>query len=508
MNACHPALHLDHFHRGAIARCVFTTALVALITIVDSTHAEDAPKPNILFLTVDDMNWDSVGVFGCRVPEITPHIDQLAKEGLRFEQAHVTIAICQPTRAVWMTGRYPHRNGALGFDPIKPEVPTLLETLHDAGYFTGILAKVNHVVPTRRMAWDVVVPANRLKNGRDPQLYYRQCRTFFEQAQQTGKPFFLMANSQDPHRPFAGSQQEKNRIARAKRQAKNKKKKRKQQAGFPDASRTYRSDEITVPGFLPDLPAIRAELAQYFTSVHRADEIVGSVLRALRESGQADHTLVLFLSDHGMPLPFAKTNCWLHSTKTPLIVRWPGVVTAGRVDSTHLVSGIDVAPTLLAAAGLPALDGADGKSMVPILKGARQVDREFVFTQINRTAGHREYPMRSVQDARFGYLFNGWADGTTVFRNESQNGLTMKALRQTAATNPQIAARVKHFLYRVPEEFYDYQNDPNALVNLIDDPRYQTQIAAFRQRLQRHLKATEDPQRQPFERLVALRKSR
>ena len=146
--------------------------------------------------------------------------------------------------------------------------------------------------------------------------------------------------------------------------------------------------------------------------------------------------------------------------------------------------------------------------MVPILKGARQADREFVFTQINRTAGRREYPMRSVQDARFGYLFNGWADGTTVFRNESQNGLTMKALRQTAATNPQIAARVKHFLYRVPEEFYDYQNDPNALVNLIDDPRYQTQIAAFRQRLQRHLKATEDPQRQPFERLVALRKSR
>jgi len=500
--------HPDRSRNQKWTLTLIACALTAVGLPIKAAAAAPEPtgKLNILLLTVDDMNWDSVGAFGCRVPHITPHIDQLAQHGLRFEHAHVTIAICQPTRAVWMTGRYPHRSGALGFDPIRPGVPTLLEGLHQAGYFTGILAKVNHVVPTRRTAWDVIVPANRLKSGRDPQLYYQQSRVFFEQSKRAGKPFFLMANAQDPHRPFAGSRQEQNRIVRNKRQAEKKKQTPHPLAGFPSASRTYQPDEITVPGFLPDLPAIRTELAQYFTSVHRADEIVGGVLRALRESGQAEQTLVLFLSDHGMPLPFAKTNCWLHSTKTPLIVRWPGVTTPGRTDASHLVSGIDVAPTLLEAVGLPALPGTDGRSLVPLLKGKPQPDRQFVFTYINRTAGRREYPMRCVQNARYGYLFNGWADGKTVFRNESQNGLTMKAMRKAAGSNPIIAARVQHFLYRTPEEFYDYQTDPDARANLIDDPRYQTQIAQFRERLKTHLEETNDPQRLPFVRLLARRK--
>jgi N-sulfoglucosamine sulfohydrolase len=159
-----------------------------------------AERPNVLFITVDDMNRDSVGVFGCPIPDITPNIDRLASEGMKFEHAHVSIAICQPTRAVWMTGRYPHRSGALGFNPINKSVPTLLETLHDAGYYTGIIAKVGHVVPTRGKAWDYVVQANELKNGRDPQLYYERAGQFFETAAKEQRSFFMMANSQDPHR--------------------------------------------------------------------------------------------------------------------------------------------------------------------------------------------------------------------------------------------------------------------------------------------------------------------
>ena len=88
-----------------------------------------AARPNVVFITVDDMNCDSVGAYGCPLPEITPAIDSLAASGMRFEHAHVTIAICQPTRAVWMTGRYPHRNGALGFDPINADVPTLVRSI-------------------------------------------------------------------------------------------------------------------------------------------------------------------------------------------------------------------------------------------------------------------------------------------------------------------------------------------------------------------------------------------
>ena len=106
----------------------FLAALLACLFIVGIAFAADqgARQPNVLFITVDDMNWDSVGAFGCKVPDITPNIDRLASQGMRFQHGHVSIAICMPTRAVWMTSRYPHRSGALGFDRINAGVPTLL----------------------------------------------------------------------------------------------------------------------------------------------------------------------------------------------------------------------------------------------------------------------------------------------------------------------------------------------------------------------------------------------
>ncbi|HUG20572.1 MAG TPA: sulfatase [Planctomycetaceae bacterium] len=460
---------------------VHYTLLSFLLLINNSAFAE---RPNVLFITVDDMNRDSVGAFGCPIPDITPNIDRLASEGVKFEHAHVTIAICQPTRAVWMTGRYPHRSGALGFDPINRDVPTLLETLHDAGYYTGIMAKVSHVVPTRGKAWDYVVQANQLKSGRDPNLYYEHAKQFFDTAAKEKRSFFLMANSQDPHRPFAGSQQETGRG--------NNPNARRRNENLPGVSKTYSPDEVPVPGFLPDLPEIRQELSEYFTSVHRADEIVGSILKALDESGLRDNTLVMFKSDHGMPLPFAKTNCWLHSTATPWIVRWPGIVTPGRSDAEHMIAGIDFAPTILEATGLEPLEGMDGRSFLPVLKGEKQSGRDAVFTSINGTAGKNKYPMRSVVTKSRGYIFNAWSNGETVFKNESQAGLTMKALRNAAQTDPEIAARVRHFLYRTPEEFYDYENDPDALHNLIDDPKYQDEIQSFRRQLREQMKATGD----------------
>ncbi len=473
-------------------RLIHIFVTVGLLLLSFTLAAAD--RPNVLFITLDDMNWDSVGVFGCKVPDITPNIDKLASQGLRFRHGHVTIAICQPTRAVWMTGRYPHRSGAFGFDPIHAGVPTLLETLKKAGFFTGIMAKVPHVVPTRSSAWDVIVQAQALGVGRDPELYYKHGQAFFEKAKASGKPFFLMANSQDPHRPFAGGAQEAAREKRQQKPRQRKKKKPKPPIKFPGVRRAYQPHEITVPGFLPPLPRIRRELAEYFSSVHRADEIVGSVLRALSDAGLEDDTLVMFTSDHGMPLPFAKTNCWYNSTRTPWIVRWPGVVKPGAVDKTHFVSGIDFTPTILDAVGLPPLEGVDGRSFLPLLRGRDQDGRDFVFTHINTIASKRRYPMRALQNARFGYIYNAWADGKTVFKNESQSGLTMKAMIRAAASDPKIAARVKHFLYRTTEEFYDYENDPDARHNLIDDPKYRPQIDAFRRRMAAHMRSTGDPE--------------
>ena len=485
--------------------------------------ADDAAPVNVLLLTADDMNYDSIGVYGCKVPGVTPNLDKLASEGLRFTNAHVTVAICQPCRETLMTGRYPHRFGAMGFVPINRDVATLQEQLRAAGYMNGILGKVPHLAPREKFCWDYVVMMNQLGQGRDPKRYQRSAREFFAKAKaarasqrssasqsSTGKPFFLMANSHDPHRPFAGSLQERSKWGRGGRKPGRKRPADTETPGagasagrLPGVSRTYKPREVVVPGFLPDIPNVRKEIAEYYTSVHRCDESLGAVLRALDESGLAETTLVMFLSDHGMPLPFAKTNCYLNSTKTPWMVRWPGKVKPGTVDNRHLVSGIDFMPTILEATGLKQVEGMDGKSFVPVLTGGRQAGRDRVFTVLNRTAGRKWYPMRCVQDRKFGYIFNAWADGKTVFKNESQSGLTMNAMKAAARTDKAVAARVKLFLYRVPEEFYDLENDPNAMKNLIDDPNYRSEIDRLREALLGNLIATKDPQTEAFRKLLA-----
>lgn len=470
---CDKGLTMKLTLRILFALCLFTPQLRA---------EEPATRPNVILITADDMNWDSLGVTGCSIPNITPNLDQLAKEGTRFLHGHVTIAVCQPCRSVLMTGRYPHRNGALGFQPISRDVPTLQESLRKAGYFNAILAKVPHLAPQPKFCWDAVVQAGQLGVGRNPELYYQHTKKILEQAEEAKKPFFIMANSQDPHRPFAGSQQEKQR-------------KNRRNSKFPEASRTFKPSEVPVPGFLPDIPKVRKEISEYYASVHRADAIVGAVLKALKESGQDKNTIVMFISDHGMALPFAKTNCYLHSTRTPWIVRWTGKVKADVVDKEHFISGIDFMPTILDALNLPKVEGMDGRSFVPVLEGRKEQGRENVYTVFHRTAGRKDYEMRSVINKKFGYIFNGWADGKTIFRNESQAGLTMKAMRAAAMNDPKIAARVKLFLYRVPEELYDYENDPDARHNLIGDPKYKKVVEEMRSRM----KALKDPLLPTFE---------
>ena len=442
-------------------------------------------RPNVLLITADDLNCDSVGVFGCPLPGITPHIDALAAAGMRFTRAHVNIAVCQPCRAVLMTGRYPHRNGARGFEPIAAGVPTLTGVLAKHGYLNGILGKTRHLAPPAAFAWDVVVTRRALGEGRDPERYAASARAFFRRAKRSAKPFFLMANCHDPHRPFAGSAQERRQRQRRKK-------------AFPIAARRFAAREVPVPGFLPGLPAVRRELAQYFTSVHRCDRIVGRVLAELDAAGLAANTIVCFLSDHGMPLPFAKTNCYRHSTRTPWIVRWPGRVRPGSVEGTHFVSTIDWLPTVLQALGLPAVAGVDGRSFLPLLRGETQLGRDHVLTSFYKTSGKRDFPMRSLVTARYGYIVNAWADGDTRFRNESQNGLTWRAMRRAAATDPAIAARVKHFAFRCREELYDYSVDPHALRNLAIDPAHRSILHRMRRRLAEELRKTRDPEAAKF----------
>lgn len=437
-----------------------------------------AERPNILFITADDMNYDSTGVYCGPIRDLTPNLDRLAAEGLRFQYAYSTVAVCQPVREIMHSGLYPHRCGAMGFLPLKPEVRTLNQQLHDAGYLISMFGKNPHYQPAEKFCVDV----EETKISRAPTELAAAAKAFIARARAEKRPFFHHVNCTDPHRPFIGANGPGD-LAH----------------GEPP-SRWIRPDEIEgVPGFLEDLPDVRREIAQYYTSVRRLDDCVGAVLRALQESGEAGRTIVVFYGgDHGMSFPFAKSNDYETSSRGALIWRWPGLVKPGSVDRDHLVATVDFTPTLLDAAGLPALPNLDGRSFLPALKGEKMAGWDRVYTFYNQTSGRNWYPMRCVRTKDRSYIWNAWSDGKTQYRAENMAGLTWDAMVKAGATNAAVQARVDFYLHRTPEEFFDMGDDRFERLNRIGDPARQAEIEALRADLLALMRRTGDPLAEAF----------
>ncbi|MFP6706779.1 MAG: sulfatase-like hydrolase/transferase, partial [Alphaproteobacteria bacterium] len=188
---------------------VTCTALCYLSLFPGTAGAQQiAPKkrPNILMIVADDMNWDTPGCFGGAAPGITPNIDRLAGQGMRFNHAYVNVSICTPSRSVMLTGLYAQNNGVEGFQRIKPGTPTLPALLNEAGYLCGIIGKPLRQQELFRWSvtyrWQGTGDENRW--GRDPAIFRRFAKKFFAMARNSNQPFFLMANSHDPHSPFGG----------------------------------------------------------------------------------------------------------------------------------------------------------------------------------------------------------------------------------------------------------------------------------------------------------------
>ncbi len=444
--------------------------------------------PNILIVSADDLAYNSVGAFGCEVRDISPNIDKLATEGMRFTNAHVNTPVCQPCRQSWLTGRFPHTNGAEGFEPIDEDVPTLPEQLKKLGYLNGIMGKEIHHQPKERFFWDFIPFITDLDstwrkgNSRNPSLFYDYSLKFFEMAKEQGKPFFLSANSHDPHRPFIGSRQDTLTWG----------------DNMPPVTRQYAPDEIDVLGYLPDIEDVRKEVAQYYGNVYRADQNVGGVLQALKESGLEDNTVVFFLSDHGAAFPFSKAQCYLNSTKTPLIVKWPDKINPGTKDLKNFVMTIDLMPTIMEIVGLPLVPDLDGESFLPLLYNEKQGDREYAYTSFYQIFARTRYPMRCVQNENFGYIYNFWSDHKQEIRGDATGGLTWKAMNKAAETDPEIAKRVELYKYRVPEEFYNFKNDPDGLINLAGDPAYADELDKFRIKMLTTMKKYNDPAYQTY----------
>ena len=446
-----------------IGLCFITTVFSGALL------AQTANRPNVVLFIADDLAWEDTGVYGN--PKVgTPNIDRLAREGLRFTRAFVTISSCSPSRSSLITGRYPHSADAEQLHwPLPAEQVTFVEKLKAAGYWTAASGKW-HLGAAVKNRFDVVDDPGEAGFQTDPKTGKMLAADDsgaagwipILQQRPKDKPFFLWFAALDPHRDYIEN-------------------------SIPNP---HKPADVIVPPHLPDTPETRYELALYYDEITRLDSNVGKVLAELERQGVADNTLILFISDNGRPFPGAKTTMYDFGIRTPLIARWPKGIRRGLV-SASLISSIDLAPTILQLAGVPIPGTVQGKSFASVLTNPKAKIRDTIFAEKNWH--DYEDRVRAVRTERFKFIRNDYPDLAGTPSADAGRSPTMDAIRRWHKEGKLTPLQSRIFQKPRPaEELYDLQADPLEINNLASNPRYAKTLAELRAKLKQWGEETND----------------
>lgn len=419
--------------------------------------AGNPSQPNVLLVLSDDHSYPHVGCYGN--PDIkTPNLDRFAREGIRCDRAYVACPQCVPSRASIMTGRSPVRIAMTRFSaPLPADVVTYPELLRAAGYFTGVAGRTYHLdgapTPESRPVFEkfgLQTFEKRLdfvkQSGNRPEMI-GQYREFLD-AVPTGKPFFLQLCFSDPHRPL-------------------------DQNAIPQP---HDPSKLKLPAHYPDTPAVREDFARYYDEIARFDGDFGTVVAELEKRGLAANTLVAFMGDNGCSQLRGKGTLYEFGVHVPLLLRWPGVIKPGSTTDA-LISGEDLAPTFLEAAGVAAAKEMTGRSFAKLLRGEAFEARSFVFAE--RGAHGSGLPTNSaafdlarcvvskthklIYNALWQIPYSPVDFGGDVFWKE------MEQMNAEGKLSPEMS-RVYFQPQRPMFELYDLQNDPKEFNNLAGKP--------------------------------------
>jgi N-sulfoglucosamine sulfohydrolase len=401
-----------------------------LVLALAATHAQDR-KPNVLLFIADDCTYRDLELYGGQAK--TPHLIDLASEGMTFERCFQAAPMCSPTRHCLYTGLYPVKSGAYPNHTFAHDwVKSIAGYLQEAGYTTDLSGK-RHIKP------DSVFPFTYSgKNNPDPAVF----ADVLAASEAQDRPFLFIAASNEPHSPW------------------NK--------GDPSV---YPPDSLELPPVLVDTPDTREGFSKYLAEVTYFDSQVGELVDLLDASPLAANTIVIVLSEQGNSFPFAKWTCYDAGLQSACVVRWPGKVKAG-TRSEAMIEYVDVVPTILDAAGLERPEVLDGRSFLPVLTGANTTHKTHVFglqTTRGINNGSEHFGIRSVRGERYRYVRNFTPEMT--FENAATADPTFQSWKALAASGDENARRlVRDYQHRPPEELFDTVADPWNRTNLIADP--------------------------------------
>lgn len=411
--------------------------------MTDPSPGSSRTPPNIVLIVGEDTG----RIAGCYGHDyvVTPHLDRLAAEGCRYDEAYSTSPVCAPSRSALLTGRHPIRIGTHHMRSTLLRPPQLFtHRLRDAGYHVSWPTKLDfNLTPPDGWCDDTEPWLDRVRDDRMPST-----------------PWFAYVNLTITHEssmwPDPDEYEGRDDL----------------QHWDPDRPRPPRVTDpadVPVPPYLPDTPQVRSDIARHGDNIAELDRQVGEILDGLDSAGVADDTVVVFLADHGRGLPREKRWPYTAGIHLPLLVRWPGVVAAGS-SSDQLVSWVDIAPTLCAIAGAARPDPCDGRVFV----GPRSDEpRSYVFAARDRMDEAYDR-VRVVRDRRHHYVRNFCPALPYAQRiRYMENMPTTQQLRDLHAAGRLTGDAAVFMASAKPaEELYDLHTDPHCVHNLADDPAH------------------------------------
>ena len=483
---------------------LLSLTLFALVAVVcPAFSAEDAKRPNILFIFTDDHAYQAIGAYGSNRNE-TPHMDRLAREGMRFTNCCVTNSLCGPSRAVIQTGKYSHINGFIDnnsrFNMNQPTFPKMLQA---AGYQTAVVGKWHLECEVQGYDYSEVLIGQgpyynppMIRNGQRVQHTGHTTEIItglsirWLENRDKSKPFLLMSQHKAPHREWDAYpkyyEQFKDRVFPYPETFDdiydgNRRAALEQDMTIAETL-TPRDLKLTPPpatlteeqkaawhtmfdGRKQEFDAVKDDpvalkrwkyqcyMKDYLSCVAAVDDSIGQLLKYLDDNGLTENTVVVYASDQGFYLGehgwFDKRFMYSESFKTPLIVRWPGHVRPGSVNN-DIVSNLDFPETFLEMAGVPIPDDMQGRSLVPILEGRKPADwrTSIYYHYYEYPAVHMVKKHEGVYDGRYKLIH--FYDDIDVW------------------------------------EFFDVQADPNELANVYAEQKHAGEITRLREALERH----------------------
>jgi N-sulfoglucosamine sulfohydrolase len=440
-------------------RGVLLLALLGAVGLTTPLRAQNAARPNILWLIAEDLG-PHLGYYGTK-QVWTPNVDRLAAEGeryTRFYNGHV----CSPSRSAFNTGMYAttigaHNHRTVDKKPLPDGVKVLSDWMRQAGYFTANLT----VLPascgfrgTGKTDWNFQYEGKPFDSARWDDLKAHQ-------------PFYAQLNFNETHRAF-------------------------------HAPKKADPAKVEIPPYYPDHPVTRADWAQYLDSTSELDRKAGLVLEALEKDGLADSTIVVFFGDNGQSHVRGKQFCYEEGLLVPLVVRWPKNFPApshfkpGAVDD-RLLHGIDLAPTMLALAGAP----KPAKMQGQVFLGDRcEPDREYVFSYRDR-CDETAMRIRTVRDQRYRYIRNFTPETPFLATNDYKERQypVWNLLKELHAQGKLTPAQEFLCQPRMPdEELYDLQTDPDEIHNLAasERPEHRAELKKLRAVLEQWIVQSDD----------------